>query len=400
MRKELYKRNKKGDILTWRVYIQDECEEDREQYLIITKSGKYGGKETVSEDWVTVGKSNRNTYEQALLQANSKVNKKKDEGYKSLKDLKIYKSVSNYIHGKIKVDKSEGNLLNLLRLILPDNNTDASGNVKPMLAQPYKESKHSEYTGFYFFQPKLNGVRCLIIKDGDKWSAISRKGKNYNAVCEHIIRTLKVNPSVSINNNIIFDGELYIHEEALQSISGLCRKKDRVPEHDLIEYHIYDLAVEDLSFKERTEKLSSLFLGNENSIIKLVPTSYNRDIIKYHKLAVSKGYEGIMLRTETGEYEFGKRSHELIKYKKFLSEEFLILDIKLGKRGAQDMVFSCLTKDKKQFYVKPKGDTKLKERYVEEINNIVGKKLTTEFLEYTEDGIPSHAVGITIRDYE
>ena len=73
----------------------------------------------------------------------------------------------------------------------------------PMLAHTAQsiDYKNNEV----FIQPKLDGIRCYITKDG----AFSRNHKRfYN--CEHIIRDLK--PIFNENPDIILDGEIYNHK--------------------------------------------------------------------------------------------------------------------------------------------------------------------------------------------
>jgi len=49
-------------------------------------------------------------------------------------------------------------------------------------------------------------------------------------------------------------------------------------------------------------------------------------------LAIKQGYEGIILRQMYAPYQFGKRNKTLVKYKKRLSGEFIIVDvIPMGK---------------------------------------------------------------------
>ena len=57
--------------------------------------------------------------------------------------------------------------------------------IKPMLAYKYKEGK-VDWEKKVYIQPKLDGVRCLISKDG----AYSRTGKEFKNV-QHIKECLK-----------------------------------------------------------------------------------------------------------------------------------------------------------------------------------------------------------------
>ena len=50
---------------------------------------------------------------------------------------------------------------------------------------------------------------------------------------------------------------------------------------------------------------------------------------------VSKGYEGLMLKPGNGEYDFGKRSVNLLKYKEMHSDEFKIKDIFIAENDPE-----------------------------------------------------------------
>ena len=76
--------------------------------------------------------------------------------------------------------------------------------IKPMLA--YKvDKKPVDWSEKVFMQPKLDGVRCVISKDG----AFSRTGKPWLNI-DHILSDLK--PVFKRYPDLILDGELYNHD--------------------------------------------------------------------------------------------------------------------------------------------------------------------------------------------
>ena len=62
------------------------------------------------------------------------------------------------------------------------------------------------------------------------------------------------------------------------------------------------------------------------------------------------------------------------------------------------MVFVCLCAGK-EFKAKPMGDRSVKQEYIDNIDQIIGKMATVKFFTYTEDGIPSQPVLKSIREY-
>ena len=82
-----------------------------------------------------------------------------------------------------------------------------------------------------------------------------------------------------------------------------------------------------------------------------------------------------------------------------MEEEFEIIDYQDGLRP-EDFTFIMQTKDGKAFGAKPIGDRELKAKYMENMDNIIGKMGTVKFFDWTVDGIPSQPIFQVIRDYE
>ncbi|TAG46304.1 MAG: hypothetical protein EAZ31_00570, partial [Cytophagia bacterium] len=122
-----------------------------------------GGKLTEHIEHVPEGKQKRSPLEQAISQSESDWNKKRDEGYKSLEDLKIGHQSGGVHHGLFTIDGvvqvPAKFFQEVLNITLSRFNTDSSGNVKPMLAKAVNWDK-VKYP--CLVQPKLDGVRCLM----------------------------------------------------------------------------------------------------------------------------------------------------------------------------------------------------------------------------------------------
>ena len=111
--------------------------------------------------------------------------------------------------------------------------------IQPMLA--YKVSnKEVDWSEKVFMQPKLDGVRCVISKDG----AYSRTGKEWLNI-HHI--TANLEPFFEKYPDVILDGELYNHElkDDFEKIISLVRKtkpkeSDRVESAGYVQFHCYD----------------------------------------------------------------------------------------------------------------------------------------------------------------
>ena len=118
-------------------------------------------------------------------------------------------------------------------------------------------------------------------------------------------------------------------------------------------------------------------------------TSYNNFI--------EKGYEGAMVRINNFGYEH-KRSKSLLKLKKFIDEEFKIVELLEGEGNNSGMVgkVKLLTKDGKQFGANMTGSWeecvklfKIKDQYI-------NGEATIKYFELTPDGIPRFPVVVKL----
>jgi ATP-dependent DNA ligase len=290
----LYKIDTKGKPRVW--WIEYEAARYR------THSGIDGGKIVVS-GWQyptmkNVGRSNETTVEeQVLAEVESEYTKKQNQG-------KYHTSVGESIYFGAKFFEC-------------------------MLADKYDANKHTNFP--YYSQPKLDGVRCLISKDGMQ----SRNGKPILSA-PHILEALQ--PFFAKHPDVVLDGELYNHDlkDNFEKIISLVRKTkptadDLEESKELVEYHIYD-CIMDGPFDARLN-----FLRNNLPYIpmgvKRVITNFildENDLEYYLREYLEWGYEGQMLRVPDSPYE-GKRSKFLIKHKEFEDGEFEIVSIEEGK---------------------------------------------------------------------
>ena len=177
--------------------------------------------------------------------------------------------------------------------------------IKPMLAHKVNENR-IDFSEKVFIQPKLDGVRCIFTKGG----AYSRTGKQFHNL-RHI--ELRLKGFFKLNPDIQLDGELYNHalRNDFEQIISLVRKQkptdeDRRNAQHLIQYHVYDMIAEGLSYEDRLNWLMSdkvLWWGNV-----VVPVETHR-VNKYEEAAnmhydgfLKQGYEGSILRLN-GPYE-------------------------------------------------------------------------------------------------
>ena len=377
----LYKRNANGSIESWFISVSDN--------KVTRNWGKIDGKiqqHTTESESKNVGKSNETSPEQqALLDAQSEWNKQKDKGYKSLKDLNILQLYN------------ENNLIDLLNKYLPKENTDALGNVKPMLAQSVKKD-FSNITFPCFIQPKLDGVRCLMIVDrnsSNEVTFLSRNGKEYTTL-NHIAEEINQVQGDIIPNQFILDGEIYSHKITFQEIVSAV-KKENENTHKL-KFRCYDIVNNEKQIN-RFDSFNSIVNSiNSKNIIavetSLINTKEEAEIIflKY----IEQGYEGAMLRNLKGLYQSGFRTKDLLKYKEFDETEFEFIIWKLGERGVEDLIALCKTKEGKEFNAKMAGNKNEKIELYDTLYPL-GSLMTIKHFGYTNDNLPRFPIGKGIR---
>ena len=106
-----------------------------------------------------------------------------------------------------------------------------------------------------------------------------------------------------------------------------------------------------------------------------------------------------MIRYLNGYYDINKRSKFLLKYKEFKEEEFTIISGKEAEGNDKGtVIFECETTEKLTFFVRPVGTREQRIKYFNNLDKYIGKKLTVQFQEYTDDKIPRFPVGKAIRE--
>ena len=366
-----------------------ELEQNGNSFTIKRTTGQYQGKMVNQPELVIEkGKAKRSVIQQAELEFNSIISKYLDKGYKKLNTLTSKKF----------------NELTLQEIddLVPTIKSDSNGNLKPMLAKQSDKCQNSVLNKPMWCSRKLNGVRCMMRWDSDqnRVVTISRGGKDYDIPSTKIIA--EVTEFLKSNPTLTLDGELYKHGHYLQELSGIARLEEWEERCELLEYHIYDIAASGMTFEEdRLPILEKLREDTFKDCVKVKVLEHTHttswdEIKKLHDKWVSEGYEGLVARKPDKEYEFGKRGSTMIKVKQYQDAEFTIIDYKDGLRD-EDFCFICETDNGKPFAAKPIGDRELKTEYINNIDDIIGRKGTVKYFEISKDGVPQQPIFQAVR---
>ena len=279
----------------------------------------------------------------------SMINAKRKEGYKALVDL--YDNAPRFI-------LEEHPLREYLDTYLPKYNTHEDGKFIPMLCKTLQDNKPFE-KGSYFGQWKINGERCIITatRGNDLFQTVklfyrSREGVDWtdklSYLDEYLLPCIEGDIlDMMIEEGVALDGELYLPGYSINEINSFIKNKE-VPQHYQLQYWCYDLCIENMSAGVRQNTLFTLrkyvpsihhiddHLNIKNHFILLPNTAvFNiEDAIRVRDRFINLGFEGLVIREDSAEYQFGgKRNNSMLKFKKKLDGLFTIIAINEDKRG-------------------------------------------------------------------
>jgi hypothetical protein len=227
-----------------------------------------------------------------------------------------------------------------------------------MLCKTLEDNKPFEKNGEYLGQSKINGLRCNItpVRQTDLFKPIkfvyhSREGEVWDLEWfdDILFKCLPIEViNFLIDNEASLDGEMYIPNQPVNQINSIVKNKEHKL-HKKIQFWCYDICIENISAEERQQYLlNNLYkyvkdfkdinehLNNTNQFVVLhneLCGSYS-EAINLRDKYISLGFEGLVIREESAEYQFGgKRNNSMLKFKKKLDGLFTIVAINEDKRG-------------------------------------------------------------------
>ena len=242
---------------------------------------------------------------------------------------------------------------------------------------------------------KLDGVRCLIRKEGNKVTAYSRQGNEFTTL-QKVIDDVSMMP-----NDFVLDGEICLMDENdnedFQGIMKQIKRKDHTIKNP--KYIIFDyLTLEEFDTKESNTKLSDRLIRlplhqyDTLSILEQINIDNEQQLSEMIADADANGYEGVMLRKDVG-YE-GKRSKNLLKCKKFFDAEYKVLDIEFDShrviREGKEIVIPMLA----NVWIEHKGyrvavgsgwNQEQRIRYQANPELLLGKTITVQYFEESKN---------------
>ena len=358
---KLYKKTSTGADQYWSVEV--------EESKITSRWGQVDGAEQVTTDVIAAGKNagraNATTPEQqAELEAEALWTKKKKKGY----------------------------MENLTAAQAGEIDSIIEGGIFPMLAHKFRD--HADKLVYpCFVQPKLDGHRCIAM-DGKLWSRTRKEIRSMPHICEAVSKLKVPYP---------LDGELYNHtyHSKFEDISSLIRPDEPKPGHEVVQYHVYDVAMLQTGFARRSKYVTELLVDAGLPLVR-VDTQRVHDedeLMEAFEDYREQGYEGAIVRNADGLY-VNKRSYDLLKLKEMDDAEFEVIGVNEGRgKLAGHGIFKCRTGDGAVFEAKMKGELVALKQYYEHPELAVGRMLTVQYQGLTnKSGVPRFPVALRFED--
>jgi bifunctional non-homologous end joining protein LigD len=172
----------------------------------------------------------------------------------------------------------------------------------------------------WIFERKLDGIRCLAIRDGSGVSLMSRTARRMNDQFPELVEALEREPS----RDFILDGEIVAFEGGVTSFARL---QQRAREHVPVFLYVFDLPrhegedLRDLPLRERKARLRRAldFTGP----VRFNPHRNGERGEELYREACAKGLEGVIAKRADSPYG-GGRSRDWLKLKCHAEQELVI----------------------------------------------------------------------------
>jgi len=282
-----------------------------------------------------------------------------------------------------------------------------------MLAESF-EKKADKIKGRFYITLKLDGNRCVAIKENGKVKFFSRKGQEIDGLIE-LEEQFK-----SLPDNYVYDGELLLRNENNLPSDELFRATQKVVRKDGekkgLEFYIFDLLslaefkdgksiriyekrrnILDNVIAPEVNKFQELTSLSGKQLVWVLPTMYEGDdksVIPTIVEQVEKdGYEGVMVNTADGLYQT-KRVVDLQKVKTMKTADLLVQNIEKAIDGQFEGLLGRVNVEYKGNSVGVGSGFTLEQRrqFIENPDLIVGKIIEVQFFEESKDektGLPS-----------
>jgi ATP-dependent DNA ligase len=204
--------------------------------------------------------------------------------------------------------------------------------IKPQLARPAKDLPEGDG---WRFEPKWDGFRTIVFRDGDDVHLQSRNGRPMNRYFPEVLPDIR---SLS-SDRLVLDGELIVVVDGIQEFDLLGQRihpaESRVrmlAEKWPAAYVAFDLLAEggekllDLPYEERRSRLEAAIDGDA---VQLTPTTDDSEAARAWLTGRS---EGVIAKEADARYLPGERTG-MLKIKRIRTLDAVVAAFRLGKES-------------------------------------------------------------------
>lgn len=218
--------------------------------------------------------------------------------------------------------------------------------VAPMLARRVAELPAS---GDWIFEPKWDGFRVLVFRDGDEVHLQSRDEKPLNRYFPEVVEAL----SRALPPRVVLDGELVVAQgnvldfEVLQQrVHPAASRVKLLAEQTPASVVFFDLlargdrSLMEVPFAERRAELERV-LANVQPPLHITPATRERELASHwFQRFEGAGLDGVMAKPTSGHYEPNKRA--MLKVKHERECDCVVAGFRWHKKGNRDAIGSLL----------------------------------------------------------
>lgn len=276
----------------------------------------------------------------------------------------------------------------------PINSNSEIVHLETMQAHKYTDKAKISFP--VYVQIKEDGIFCKVYKINNKVYLVSRSNNEFHHM-NHIRQQLS-----DIIGDAILNGELCIPNKGFQDVVSVVKSHHDTTEKNTVVLKLFDI-VSDQGYEHRYEMLQN-YLTESVQLIDTAEVNSKNEIQQYFQSAIDNGYEGIMVRKLGEPYQHG-RSHNLLKYKKTMDDEGVIMEVLEGSgRDAGCAIFRVKIQGEDEedviFKVVAPGTLDDRRAIYADRQSYIGKKCIYTCQEKTKKGVPRFPKCKGIRDYE
>lgn len=400
MEQWLYRKNNNEVPTRWRAGITDNGLIIEVEYGIVGKASRF--------------EAYKVTQKNATAELESRYRDKRKTGYMSIEDIKDDGDISR----SPVEDGDINNLYQYLAAYLPKYRTNENnGGLLPMLAKSYT-GKVWDKVPVMIGQYKINGLRCFIsaeYNNGDMFKPIklrfqSREGIYWSTLSNLEEYLLTVLPedliTAMIEEQWSLDGEIYLPGYTVNQINHFVKDANCV-ENKALQFWCYDLAVPEMSQSNRLVLIDKYLdnritnfhdykehLNNDKRLIRLpsIFITNDNEALKYRDEFIGLGFEGLILRNPSADYQYGRRRVGYMeKFKSATDGKFLIVDIYKEPKRELPIILCQNDVNTTKFETRLSATHEYQQMILRDKHLYIGKYLFVEFGERSGvEKVPMH----------